>query len=159
MFDPAGDKTRRYADRGLDEFGPFDSEGFTPKRPSIAVVTPAAFKGTVETFISSFLDGVPGGVFAKGFVRKYHLGACDVTFEAFDSGPGDVAAYQERLPRRARKTGQAGPGVRDHQRGAGASRRGRQPVPGLRSPRSWDRACPSRTFRSRRSARATSHTR
>ena len=43
VFDPAGDKTRRYADKGLDEFGPFDSEGFTPKRPSIVVVTPALF--------------------------------------------------------------------------------------------------------------------
>jgi Piwi domain len=95
VFDPAGDKTRRYADKGLDEFGPFDSEGFTPKRPSIVVVTPASFKGTVETFISSFLRGVHGGVFSQGFVRKYHLAGCDVRFEAFDSGPGDALAYRE----------------------------------------------------------------
>jgi hypothetical protein len=96
VFDPAMDKTRRYADQGLDEFGPFDAEGFTPKRPSIVVVTPASFKGTVETFISSFLRGVPGaGVFANGFVRKYHLAGCDVRFEAFNSGPGDARAYRD----------------------------------------------------------------
>jgi len=95
IFDPAGDKTRRYPDKGLDEFGPFDSEGFTPKRPSIVVVTPASFKGTVETFISSFLRGVHGGVFSQGFVRKYHLDGCDVRFEVFDSGPGDAQAYRE----------------------------------------------------------------
>ena len=45
-------------------------------------------------FIRSFLDGVPRSAFAKGFTRKYHLGSCDVTFEAFDSSPGDVAAYR-----------------------------------------------------------------
>jgi Piwi domain len=95
VFNPGGDKTHKNATRGLAEYGPFDSESFTPKRPSIAVVTPAAFKGTAETFMQSFLNGVPRtDVFAKGFIRKYHLGACDVTFEAFDSGTGDVAAYK-----------------------------------------------------------------
>lgn len=95
VFDLAGDKKHRYPDKGLDEFGPFDSEGFTPKRPSIAVVTPSSLKGTVETFISSFLNGVPGGsVFAQGFVRKYRLTACDVTFEAFDSDLRDAQAYR-----------------------------------------------------------------
>jgi hypothetical protein len=96
VFDPAGDKTHRLADRGLDEFGPFDAESFTPKRPLIAVVTPSFLKGTVETFISSFLSGVPGGgVFTQGFVRKYRLTACDVTIEAFDSGTRDARAYRD----------------------------------------------------------------
>jgi hypothetical protein len=94
VFDLAGDKKHRFPDNGLDEFGPFDSEGFTPKRPSIAVVTPKFLKGTVETFISSFLNGVPGGsVFTQGFVRKYRLTACDITFEAFDSDLRDAQAY------------------------------------------------------------------
>jgi hypothetical protein len=96
VFDPAGDKTHRSADRGLDEFGPFDAESFTPKRPLIAVVTPSFLKGTVETFVSSFLSGVPGGgVFTQGFVRKYRLTACDITFEAFDSGTRDARAYRD----------------------------------------------------------------
>lgn len=95
VFDLAADKKHRYPDKGLDAFGPFDSEGFTPKRPSIVVVTPSSLKGTVETFISSFLNGVPGaGVFAQGFVRKYRLTACDVTFEVFDSDLCDSQAYR-----------------------------------------------------------------
>jgi hypothetical protein len=95
VFDLAADKKHRYPDKGLDAFGPFDSEGFTPKRPVIAVVTPSSLKGTVETFISSFLNGVPGaGVFAQGFVRKYRLTACDVTFEVFDSDIRDAQAYR-----------------------------------------------------------------
>ena len=96
VFGPGGDKTHRSAARGLAEYGPFDSEVFTPKRPLIAVVTPAAFKGTVETFMEGFVNGVPRtDIFATGFVRKYHLSACDVTFEAFDSATGDVAAYKD----------------------------------------------------------------
>jgi hypothetical protein len=59
VFDLAGDKTQRAADRSLDEFGPFDAESFTPKRPLIAVATRGSLKGTVETFISSFLNDVP----------------------------------------------------------------------------------------------------
>jgi hypothetical protein len=95
VFDPAGDKTRRSADRGLNEFGPFDSEGFTPKRPSIVVVAPASFKGTVETFINSLLHGIRGGIFAQGFIRKYRLSGCDMRFETFGSGPDDAGAYRE----------------------------------------------------------------
>jgi hypothetical protein len=95
VFDLAADKKHRYPDKGLDAFGPFDSEGFTPKRPCIVVVTPSSLKGTVETFISSFLNGVPGAsVFAQGFVRKYRLTACDVTFEVFDSDLRDAQAYR-----------------------------------------------------------------
>ena len=45
-------------------------------------------------FIRSFLDGVPRSSFAKGFTRRYHLGSCEVTFEAFGSRPDDVAAYR-----------------------------------------------------------------
>ena len=93
-FAPSGGKTSRSATRGLDEHGPYDSESFTPKNPVIAVVTPAAFKGTAETFIRSFLNGVPRSAFAKGFTRKYHLGSCAVAFESFGSSPGDVAAYR-----------------------------------------------------------------
>ena len=94
-FAPGGGKTSKSATRGLDEHGPYDSESFTPKNPVIAVVTPAAFKGTAEMFIRSFLDGVPRSAFAKGFTRKYHLGSCEVAFEAFGSRPGDVAAYKD----------------------------------------------------------------
>src|SRR5260221_2530463 len=40
VFDPAGNKTDRWHDRGLEEFGPFDAESFGVKRPNIVVVTP-----------------------------------------------------------------------------------------------------------------------
>lgn len=60
QFDQAGDKTSRSADRGLDEFGPFDVEFFARKRPRIAVITPRAHKGVVENFLTKFLHGIQG---------------------------------------------------------------------------------------------------
>lgn len=95
VFDPGGDKTHRYAQSGLTEFGPFDSEFFTPQSPRILVLTPRAYQGDVEIFIDRFRRGVPNSrVYAQGFVRKYRLTDCDVILEAFDAGPQDAAAYR-----------------------------------------------------------------
>ena len=130
-FAPGGGKTSRSATRGLDEHGPYDSESFTPKNPVIAVVTPAAFKGTAEMFIRSFLDGVPRSAFAKGFTRKYHLGSCAVAFEAFEFQSRRRGRLQELVSLGAAEAEEAGPGVRRHQRGAGGTPRKREPLPGL----------------------------
>lgn len=97
VFDPAGDKTHRYAQHGLVEFGPFDSEFFTPRKPRIVALTPRSYKGRVEVLVNSLRRGVSGGkVFNQGFARKYRLTDCEVRVEPFDpSGPCDAAAYRE----------------------------------------------------------------
>ncbi|MEV4147742.1 Piwi domain-containing protein [Amycolatopsis sp. NPDC049691] len=95
-FDQAGDKKNRSVDRGLDAFGPFDVEFFAKKKPRIAVVMPRAHKGIVEQFVTKFLHGVPGGgVFSQGFIRKFHLGGCDVHLEPFDGDLTDARAYHQ----------------------------------------------------------------
>lgn len=95
VFDPGGDKTSRSAQKGLSEFGPFDSQFFTPRRPRITVLTPRAFQGTVEIFMDRFRRGVPDSkAYAQGFARKYRLADCDVIVEPFDAGPRDAAAYR-----------------------------------------------------------------
>jgi hypothetical protein len=95
VFDPGGDKTDKSAQRGLAEFGPFDSQFFTPRRPRITVLTPRAFQGTAEVFMDRFRRGVPDSkVYAQGFARKYRLADCDVIVEPFDAGPRDAAAYR-----------------------------------------------------------------
>ncbi|SDJ00459.1 hypothetical protein SAMN05192558_104142 [Actinokineospora alba] len=95
-FDQAGDKTHRSADRGLDDYGPFDVEFFAKKKPRIAVVTPRAHKGIVEQFMTKFLHGVQGEkVYGQGFIRKYHLGGCDVRLQPFDGSPTDAGAYRQ----------------------------------------------------------------
>lgn len=78
MFDPGGDKTSKSAQKGVSEFGPFDSQFFTPRRPRITVLTPRAFQGTVEVFMDRFRRGVPDSkAYAQGFVRKYRAVALD----------------------------------------------------------------------------------
>lgn len=92
----------------MEDFGPFDSESFTPKRPHFAVVTPREFQGDVEVFLRQFKDGVPPPrsqqrfySFEKGFVRKYHLNDCAYHFESFDRAPREALAYREACLRSA----------------------------------------------------------
>ncbi|WP_316575662.1 argonaute/piwi family protein [Nocardia canadensis] len=96
QFDQSGDKTHRSVDRGLDEYGPFDAEFFAKKKPRIAVVAPRAHKGIVENFVTKFLYGVRGeSGYSQGFIRKYHLGGCEVKLQAFDGDATDAGAYRE----------------------------------------------------------------
>ncbi|MBT8227731.1 MAG: hypothetical protein HKP61_02930 [Dactylosporangium sp.] len=97
VFDPGGDKTHRSAKKGMTEFGPFDSQFFTPRRPQIVVLTPRPYQGSVEVFMNAFRRGVPDAkVFTQGFARKYRLTDCDVVIEAFDAtGPCDATAYRD----------------------------------------------------------------
>lgn len=96
VFDFGGDKTHHFPDRGLDEFGPFDSEAFTPKAPRIAVVAPRQFQGAVEGFMNRFRNGVRGAsVFSQGFVCKYRLTDCVLVFTAFEGDVRDAAAYRQ----------------------------------------------------------------
>lgn len=96
IFDPSGSKTARSHDRGMEDFGPFDAEVFTPKRPHIAVVTPKAYQGDVEVFLRKFKQGVPNAkTFAQGFIRKYRLSDCTFHIEAFEPGPRESATYRQ----------------------------------------------------------------
>jgi Piwi domain len=95
VFDLGGGKTSPYPDHGLNNFGPYDSESFTPKTPHVLVIAPRQFQGRVETFIREFRDGTSATAFAKGFVRKYQLTGCDVTFQFFDGDVRDARAYRQ----------------------------------------------------------------
>lgn len=96
VFDPAGTKTAPSPDKGMKDFGPFDAEFFTPKRPRIAVVTPRAFQGDVEVFLRKFKQGIPNAeTFSQGFIRKYRLSDCTFHIEAFEPGPHEAASYRQ----------------------------------------------------------------
>ena len=96
VFNPAGSKTHRLSNRGLEEFGPFDNEFFPTKRLNIAVVTPNAFQGDVEIFLQKFQDGMPRGtVFTRGFVRQYLLHGCKFAFSAFEPDLHEASAYRK----------------------------------------------------------------
>ncbi|MFI7492074.1 Piwi domain-containing protein [Micromonospora echinaurantiaca] len=96
QFDQAGDKKDKSADRGLNQYGPFDVEFFAKKKPRIAVITPRAHKGVVENFLTKFFDGVQGEkVFSLGFIRKYHLSGYSLAMHSFDGSATDAAAYRD----------------------------------------------------------------
>lgn len=95
VFDLGGNKTDSYPSTGLNRFGPYDGEGFTPKSPRIAVLAPRKYQGRVEELITSFRDGIPNSAFAKGFLRKFHLTGCDITRVWFDGEVNDAAAYKQ----------------------------------------------------------------
>ncbi|GEM_PF-298523 len=101
VFDPAGSKTNTWHNGGLVNFGPFDAESFTKKRPEIAVITPQEYQGDVEVFLRQFKEGMPPvetarvQVFTQGFVRKYHLNDCTFRFETFVPGPRESTSYRQ----------------------------------------------------------------
>jgi hypothetical protein len=71
-------------DKQIDLHGPYDAESFPDKRVKIAVVCPEEFVGETGQFLRHLNEGVNSAEnsapFRKGFVRKYHLNACDFTF-------------------------------------------------------------------------------
>ena len=71
-------------DKQIDLHGPYDAESFPDKRVKIAVVCPEEFVGEAGQFLRQLKEGVnsadENAPFRKGFVRKYHLNACDFTF-------------------------------------------------------------------------------
>ncbi len=95
VFDPAGRKNDGSKPRGLDNFGPYTAQTFTPEQPRICVVCEATKQGVVEQFVHKFLDGTnTAGLryppFKKGFCRSYHLKSISTNFFVA-TGPSAVA--------------------------------------------------------------------
>ena len=71
-------------DKQIDKHGPYDAESFPDKRARLAVICPEEFVGEVGQFLRRFKEGVHSTddrmPFRQGFVRKYHLNACDFSF-------------------------------------------------------------------------------
>lgn len=98
VFDPTGDRTDTWHDRGLETNGPYDAQTFTPTRPRICVICQRTRKGQVEQFLHKFLRGIPAPAsqrppFVKGFVRKYYLEDADTTFFLAENSTHD--GYQK----------------------------------------------------------------
>lgn len=98
VFDPTGAKTDSWADRGLQQHGPYSQQTFSKNRPRIAVVCQASAKGRVEQFLQKFFNGQrhpkkTRGPFDDGLVGKYRLdGVAPKFFLATNATAG---AYQQ----------------------------------------------------------------
>lgn len=75
IFDHAATKTiQSNPDRGLSNFGPYDSITFDIKTPNILCICNRTTRGLFTNFLSSLKDGVPHSkYFQKGLQKKYDL--------------------------------------------------------------------------------------
>lgn len=97
VFDPTGAKTDTWADRGLQQHGPYSQQTFSKNRPRIAVVCQASAKGRVEQFLQKFFNGQRHprrnhGPFDDGLIGKYRLDGVSPKF--FLAANATAAAYQ-----------------------------------------------------------------
>ncbi len=100
IFDPTGARTDTVKPRGLDHWGPYTSETFTPSCPKICVICQADRKGEVEQFLGKFKDGITPGTgnwppFKKGLVRGYSLEGVEMKF--FEAHGVTASAYQKAV--------------------------------------------------------------
>lgn len=103
VFDPTGAYTDAWHDGGLNKYGPYTAQSFTPSRPHICVICEETRKGQVEQFLHKFFHGIrPPGIdnapFAKGFTRKYALEECSLEFFPVESNSAD---FYRKAARRA----------------------------------------------------------
>ena len=81
IFDPAGNRTEASVpDRGLNNFGPYDSLTFDTKSPNVMAICAKENRGAFSSFLAALVDGQPNSKwFKKGLVKKYDLDAMNVT--------------------------------------------------------------------------------
>jgi hypothetical protein len=97
VLDPTGAKTATWADRGIQQYGPYSQQTFSKNRPRIAVVCEASAKGRVEQFLQKFFNGQRHpkrnpGPFDNGLIGKYRLDGVSPKFFLTSTPTAD--AYQ-----------------------------------------------------------------
>ena len=97
VFEPTGAKTDTWADRGIQNYGPYSQQTFSKNRPRIAVVCQSSTRGRVEQFLHKFFHGQRHpkkklGPFDNGFIGKYRLDGVSPKFFLADNPTAD--AYQ-----------------------------------------------------------------
>jgi len=76
VFDPTRTRTKTWNDGGLINFGPYDSEQFTPKEPKVLAICRQSTRGRMAECLKALIDGMPQSkLFTKGFKSKYELHA------------------------------------------------------------------------------------
>ncbi|MBR9859792.1 Piwi domain protein [bacterium] len=100
VFDPAANRTEAiYPDRGLSNFGPYDSLNFDTKSPNVLAICAKDNRGSFSTFMANLVDGLPNSkYFKKGLKKKYdlndiHLEIREVnstTYEEYNSIVSDI---------------------------------------------------------------------
>ena len=109
-FDPGGspETSLTWAQKGLDEIGPYDRQSFARKRPRIAVVCEAGARRETEAVVRDFLHGLPNVKgpgqtplvpHGTGLLGRFHLSAPEIRFfpAAGDGAAAYIAAAREAV--------------------------------------------------------------
>lgn len=84
IFHPQRRQTDFGNERGIQTYGPYSAETFTPARPRACVICRANDKGRIDSYLSKLQQGVriPGKrqPFEKGMIRCYRLEGLDIEF-------------------------------------------------------------------------------
>lgn len=113
VFDQTGRKLESSSSKGIRDYGPYSRLAPISKVPRVCLVCQAGEQGVSEQFMHKFLNGIPGSVYGKGFLRTYGLDSCQpVPFAATD---GTAQAYKiaaERALREGEERAQQSGGLR-----------------------------------------------
>ncbi len=107
-FDPQGasETNQSWAQKGLDEIGPYDRQSFAAKHLRIAVVCEATERALTEVMVDHLLKGLPEvrssgpnplKPHESGLIGRFRLGTPEVRFfEADDDGAGGYTEASRR---------------------------------------------------------------
>jgi hypothetical protein len=103
VFAHGASKTSYYNDLGLQNYGPFSRETFSPNKPRICVILQATKKGQVEQVLHKFLNGIAPVPFGKngktfeftGLKTKFRLQDCSVEF--FTTADDSITGYNKAI--------------------------------------------------------------
>ena len=82
--------------RGLNQYGPFDSDTFDNKSPNILVICHKSNRGTVSSFLGKLENGIPSSrFFKKGLKGLFRLHA--VTFKIHETESTSASDYETTI--------------------------------------------------------------
>ena len=82
VFDAARTKVSTQADFGLSDYGPYDSDLFSPKDLKVLAICKKANRGFFTQQLNALFDGIPTSrYFKKGLRRKYEFQSIQPTIE------------------------------------------------------------------------------
>lgn len=95
IFDAARTKTKNSnADAGLVNYGPYDSDTFSPKSPKILAICKKDHRGKFTQFLNSLIDGLPDSTYFKqGLKKKYELQSINVSIK--EVSEFNISAYEK----------------------------------------------------------------
>jgi hypothetical protein len=97
VFDPAAIRTdAKLPDRGLTNFGPYDSLTFDVKAPHFLAICAKENRGSFTTFLANLTDGLPtSSFFKKGLKKKYDFS--DMTYDIVEVSQYSSIEYENLI--------------------------------------------------------------